>query len=174
MNTYVSAKRSILLIASLVAVVIVLVLLKVVSGNDQELATRNIDPFSETVLPGNAVSNVIPPAQMEAPAPLNNAHSKLPEMDSSGLEEISGLNRGILEDQKSTSLLQEPTEQQLEYQVLLEQKVNGDIQVYGPMLPEILNSKEFAALTKQQRNVIAQRIVDRLNSGELNPEDVYP
>ena len=66
------------------------------------------------------------------------------------------------------------TEQQIEYQAVLEQKVNGQVQVIEPLLPVILRSKEFSALTKSQKNTILNQLMNRLNSGELRPQDIYP
>ena len=73
-----------------------------------------------------------------------------------------------------SSPVSRPTEQQMEYQRFLEQKIYGDIQVMGPLLPEILKSEEFSRLTENQRMSVLSLIVTRLNKGELKAEDVYP
>lgn len=65
-------------------------------------------------------------------------------------------------------------EQQIEYQLLLEQKATGQIQVMGPLITEVTSSKEFLALTQNQQHQITSLILNRLISGELRPEDAFP
>ncbi len=89
------------------------------------------------------------------------------------IPEQSKKNLG-LEIPASKPALAQPTEQQKEYQVLLEQKINGDIQVMGPLLSEIIGSQEYLSLTERQRSIVNNRIIERLNNGELRSEDVYP
>lgn len=77
-------------------------------------------------------------------------------------------------EEAATGKAPEPAQQQQEAMQRLEQKINGQINVTGPLLPEILKSEEYASLTRQQKNKVAHSIIERLNKGELKPEDVYP
>lgn len=75
---------------------------------------------------------------------------------------------------QSKEIIPPPTEQQLKNQALLEQRVNGQIYTEGPLIPAILKSPEFINLTKNQRDIIIDRITTRLNNGELKREDAFP
>jgi len=174
MKTHESRKMPTRLVVLLISLVSLVTLFILVLSNDRNQAPGAADLASESGAPEDADFSVRAPIQKAPPTPVIGADTRLPELTEPALEDPS-LQHDVKQNEEiPAASLQEPTEQQLEYQTLLEQKVDGDIQVQGPLLPGILNSQEFAALTKRQRDAIAQRIVDRLNSGELRPEDVYP
>ena len=94
--------------------------------------------------------------------------------DGTAVEETIDNNEAITNDHATSMPIQQPSLQQFEDQALLEKRIDGMIYVEGPLIPAILQSHEYASLTEEQRARISNRIVTRLNNGELRPQDAFP
>lgn len=174
MKTHTPTKSSIHVFVVLFSVVAIVIYFALSPNHEQQQSSTLNTPASESSLPGVAVFDSAAPTPNKTPAPLIHTNPSPPKAKLSERKEFTTRDKDDPNNERSATPLQEPTKRQLEYQSLLEQKVDGYIQVTRPLLSEILRSEEFSSLTKQQRNDVAQRIVGRLNRGELRPKDVFP